>query len=89
MAFDVDYFTLSGTDATNKYVTLTYPPTSPVNVAMDIISGTAQHLFGVPAGDTTGDFFVSGSTIRWDATNYGLYNSFNTGDRIRIIYDRS
>lgn len=89
MAFDVDYFTLTPTDATHGYVVLSYVPTSPTNVAMDIISGTAQHLLGVPLIDSTGDFGVSDSTVLWNSPLYSLNGVLSTGDRLRIIYDRS
>ena len=89
MAFEVQYFTLDSTDATNMYVSLDGVPVSGRNVALDIISGTAQMLeltSGVPAND----FGVDGTRIRWDSTVYNLYDStLIPGDELRVIYDRS
>lgn len=81
MAFEVDYFTLTGTDATNQYVTLSGTPKDTTNVAMDLIGGTAQAL--------AGDFGVAGQTVRWDSTAYGLNGVLAASDKIRVIYDRS
>jgi hypothetical protein len=86
MSFDVEYFTLSSVDATNRYVFLGASPTAPDNVAMDIISGTSQS-FSSPNMDFG---VVDGSRITWnDATGYSLYNMLAVGDKLRIIYDRS
>lgn len=82
--FEVEYFTLSGTDATNAYVSLSGTPVSSTNVALDIISGTAQAL-----ADGSGDFGVDGTRVIWDATSYALSSQLATGDKLRIIYDRS
>ena len=79
--FEVDYFTLTSTDATNKYVSLTGTPASSTNVAMDLIGGTAQAL--------TGDFAVDSTKVKWDSSSYGLYSMLGTGDKVRVIYDRS
>ena len=82
MAFEVQYFTLDSTDATNMYVSLAGLPVSATNVALDLISGTAQAL--------TNDFGVDGTRIRWDSTVYNLYDStLIPGDELRVIYDRS
>jgi len=66
MAFEVEYFTLTPTDATNEYVDLTGYPVVSTNVALDVISGTAQAL-----SDGSGDFGVDGTRIVWDNTSYG------------------
>lgn len=79
--FNVEYYTLSLTDATNKYVDLPGVPVNVGYVAMDLIGGTAQEL--------TGDFTVDGTRVRWDNTAYGLYSILATGDKLRVIYDRS
>lgn len=81
MSFEVEYFTLSPVDATNGYLSLNGVPASSTNVAMDLIGGTAQAL--------SGDFAVDGTRIRWDNTSYNLYDQMATGDKVRIIYDRS
>lgn len=82
--FEVEYFTLTASDATNRYVDLSGTPVDSSNVAMDIISGTAQLLT-----DSSGDFGVDSTRIVWDTTSYNLYDQLGTGDKIRIIYDRS
>ncbi len=82
--FEVEYFTLSGTDATNEYVRLGGTPISSTNVALDIISGTAQAL-----ADGSGDFGVDGTRIIWDTTSYALNGQLATGDKLRVIYDKS
>lgn len=79
--FEVEYFTLSSVDASNRYVDLTGTPVSALNVALDTIGGTAQAL--------SGDFGVDSTKIKWDSTSYNLYNQLGTGDILRVIYDRS
>jgi len=81
MAFNVEYFTLSGTDATNKYVYLESAPVSVLDVAVDTIGGSAQ------AKD--GDFGVDSSRIKWNDASFGLYSILATGDKLRVIYDKS
>lgn len=81
MSFEVEYFTLSPTDATNGYLSLSGVPASSTNVAMDLIGGTAQAL--------NGDFEVDGTQIRWDNTSFNLYGQMASEDKVRIIYDRS
>lgn len=80
MAFEVEYFTLTTTDATNEYVSLNGTPVVSSNVALDIISGTAQALFA--------DFSVDGTKVVWDGT-HSLDSTLATGDQLRVIYDRS
>lgn len=79
--FEVEYKTLSVTDALNKYVSLDGIPITPNTVALDTIGGTSQYL--------SGDFGVDGTVVRWDSTVYGLYTQLSATDKIRIIYDRS
>ena len=81
MAFEVEYFTLDATDSSNRYVLLGGTPVSDDNVAMDLIGGTAQAL--------TGDFGVDSSKVKWDNTSYNLYSQMASGDKVRVIYDRS
>lgn len=81
MAFTVVYRTLDTTEASNEQVVLAANPSSPTQVAMDLIGGTAQSL--------NGDFGVSDSTVRWDSTAYNLNGMLLLGDKIRIIYDCS
>jgi len=81
MTFDVNYFTLSGTDATNKYVTLDGTPVSSSSVALDVIGGTAQMY--------TTDFIVSGITVDWSGRGLDTTAPLVAGDLLRVIYDRS
>jgi len=82
MAFDVEYFTLSGTDATNKYVNLQDgTPVSSMSVALDVIGGTAQAY--------TTDFVVSGIKVDWSGRGLDTTGTLLTGDMLRVIYDRS
>jgi hypothetical protein len=81
MSFEVEYFTLTGVDATiNKYVELAGNPATSYNVALDIISGTAQALHT--------DFSVDGTRVKWDGT-HSLDGTMAAGDLLRVIYDRS
>lgn len=79
--FEVEYFTLGPSDATNEYVALGGTPVTSNNVALDVISGTAQAL--------TGDFGVDGTNVVWDSTSYNLNGQLASGDKLRIIYDKS
>jgi hypothetical protein len=81
MAFDVEYFELTGTDATNEYISLSGTPVVADNVAIDLVGGTAQAL--------SGDFGIDGTRIVWDSTSYNLNGLMATGDKVRAIYDRS
>lgn len=82
MSFHTFYKTLDTTDSSRRYVALDGTVVSG-NVALDLIGGTAQSL--------TGDFYVGGdmTTVRWDSTSYGLFSSLSSGDKIRVIYDRT
>lgn len=80
--FDVEYFTLTGVDATvNRFVELSGSPISGNDVALDLVGGTAQAL--------TSDFMVDGTRVKWDFTTSPLYTDMSNGDRLRVIYDRS
>jgi hypothetical protein len=79
--FEVEYFNLTPTDASNRYVGLSGVPISASNVAVDTIGGTSQAL--------NGDFGVDGTNIKWNDASYALYNQLTTNDNIRVIYDRS
>jgi len=81
MSFKVDYTTLTATDASNRFISLTGTPLLVDNVAVDTISGTAQEV--------NGDFKLDGTIIRWDSTSYGLYDQLASGDKLRVIFDRS
>lgn len=87
MSFEVEYFTLDSTDASNAFLNLSGVPADASNTAMDIIGGTAQLRCFTPSSGC--DFAVDGTRIRWDDSSYGLYGLLGTGDKVRIIYDRS
>ncbi len=53
----VNEFTLSPTDITNKFVTLTSAPVNPTLTILNVIGGPVQE-YGT-------DFTVSGSTLTW------------------------
>jgi len=85
MSFQVDYFSLSGADATiNKYVTLSGLPADTSSVALDIIGGTSQALGTL---FTPPDFGMDTSRLTW--AGYGLDGTMAAGDSIRVIYDRT
>jgi len=79
--FEVEYFTLAPTDATNEYISLSGTPVVADNIAIDLVGGTAQAL--------SGDFGIDGTKILWDSTSYNLNGLMATGDKLRAIYDRS
>ena len=81
MTFEVDYFTLDATDSSNQYLELSGTPTVSDNVAMDLVGGTAQAI--------NGDFGVDGTKVLWDNTSYNLNGQMATGDKVRVIFDRS
>lgn len=85
MSFEVEYFTLESVDATNEYVSLSGTPIISTNVALDIISGTAQLL----TDGTVGDFGMDGTKVIWDSTSYTLNGQLVIGDKLRVIYDKS
>jgi hypothetical protein len=87
MTLKVEYWKLTGTDATNKYVTLSGTPTDGT-VALDVISGTAQMSVGsVP------DFAVDSTKVKWAGLKLDpavdLYGGLVTDSEIRVIYDRT
>jgi len=82
MALSIEYFTLDTTSAADRAVSLSGTPNSPVNVALDVVNGTAQAL--------TNDFAVDGTRIIWDSTDYNLYPLlYEVGDQVRVLYDKS
>lgn len=85
MAFEVDYFTLSALDATRKYVILTGVPSTPTDVAMDLIGGTAQYTSSTAI--PLRDFIVDSTKLTWGG--YGLDGTMSIGDQVRVIYDRT
>ena len=72
----VEYFTLNGTQATNKQVTLATTPVDAGEVTVDVTGGTSQ-VYGT-------DFTVTGNILSWNG--YALETVLDTGDRIRVGY---
>ena len=75
----VEYFTLTGTDITNKYVTLASTPAVAADVMLDIISGTTQ--------EESVDYQMDGGNpdrLDWDGL--GLDGELAIGDKIRVMY---
>ena len=70
------YFTLSSTDITNKYVTLTNTPTQPAETQMTILGGILQ-IYGF-------DFTVSGNQLTWSGTD--LDGWLSAGDELFVYY---
>ncbi len=56
-SYTVNEFTLSPTDISNKFVTLSEAPSNPTLTVLNIIGGVVQQY--------TADFTVSGSTLSW------------------------
>jgi hypothetical protein len=71
----VQYYTVTGTDITNGYMTLSGTPASPTSTLLDVIGGTAQAY--------TTDFTVSGAQLTWAGT---LASSIASGDVLRIAF---
>lgn len=91
MAFKVEHFILTDVDSTNMKVPLSGTPTS--RVALDIISGTSQYdqtgFTDATGGTLNPDFHVDGTFVSWADPGYRLYGQLATGDKIRVIYERS
>ena len=77
---EVDRFVLTGTDLTNKYLTLSTQPKSPNRVDF--------RIKGAPTQDYGDDYVMSGTEplrVTWDGL--GLDGSLVIGDKVRIVYD--
>lgn len=73
----IEIFTLSGTDISNKYVTLAGTPTTPGKTQLDVIGGIRQAY--------TVDFTSSGTQLSW--SSLGLDGILSTGDILVVQYD--
>lgn len=71
----VDHLTLTATDISNKYVSLSRTPSSPSEVALNA-EGTPQ-IYGV-------DYTVTAKRLRWDG--YVLDGFLESGDLLRVTY---
>ena len=70
-----DYFTITATDVSNKYVTLTRTPTSPSEVALNV-GGTPQ-IYNT-------DFYVEAKLLKWDGK--AIEPDVAEGDKFRVVY---
>lgn len=76
-SYVVNKITLTGTDITNKFITLTGAPTTPSGTILDVIGGPTQ--------DYSVDFIVSGSTLSWSGLS--LETILTAGDKLIIQFD--
>lgn len=74
---NINKFTLSPTDITNKFVTLSSVPTTLSNTILDVIGGPTQ--------DYSIDFTVTGTTLSWNAL--GLDGVLTSGDKLIVQFD--
>lgn len=74
----VEYFTLSGTDITNKYITLAASPITASKTRLVVIDGPEQAY--------TTDFTVSTNQLSWS----GLFldGVLETGDKLIVTYSK-
>lgn len=75
--YNVQKFTLTPTDITNKTVTLTQTPTVLALTRLIVITGLEQ--------DYGTDFTVSGTTLSWNGL--GLESLLESGDKLVIVYN--
>lgn len=75
--YNVDKFTLNGTDISNKFVTLAETPAIAADTRVIVIGGVEQEY--------SVDFTVSGSTIDWDGL--GLDGLLASGDKLVVVYN--
>ena len=76
-SYFVNKFTLSGTDITNGFVTLTGTPTTLSDTILDIVGGITQ--------DYSVDFIVTGNQLSW--SGLGLDGVLIAGDKLIIQFD--
>lgn len=72
----VDTFTLSGTDITNKFVTLSETPSLPGHTIL-LIDGSPSTFYGT-------DFTVSGTQLSWSGLS--LDGILSSGDNLTVTY---
>lgn len=73
---NVNQLTLSNTDISNKFVTLTEAPTVPTNTILNVIGGPAQE-YGV-------DFTVTNVTLSW--SGLALDGVLSSGDVLIVQF---
>lgn len=75
--YNVDKFTLSGTDITNKYVTLSGSPTTPSDTILNIVGGVVQNY--------STDFTITGSQLGWNGL--ALDGMLTAGDILLVQFN--
>lgn len=75
--YHVDTLTLSPTDISNKYITLSSTPTDPEKTALNVIGGDMQEY--------TVDFTITGNQLSWDSL--GLDGVLISGDVLLIQFN--
>ena len=75
--YKVDPFTLSPTDISNKYVTLSSTPTDPEKTALNVIGGDMQE-YAV-------DFTITGNQLSWGSL--GLDGALIAGDVLLVQFN--
>lgn len=73
---EIEYFTTTSGNITDKYVTLAHTPTSATEVALDVVGGCTQYY--------DEDYTVAGSNVDWNGK--GLDGVIEIGDKLRVIY---
>ena len=72
----VDVRTLTALEDTNRQMQLTFTPSDPTKVTLDLIGGTSQ-VRGL-------DFDIIGDVLTWNG--FSLETVLAAGDKIRIIF---
>lgn len=75
--YHVNNFTLTPTDISNKFITLTTAPTDPAKTVVLVIGGDAQE-YAV-------DFTLSGTQLSW--SSLGLDGVLVSGDRVVVQFN--
>jgi hypothetical protein len=76
-SYFVNKFTLTPTDISNKFITLTGTPTSLSDTILDIVGGITQ--------DYSVDFVVTGNQLSWNGL--GLDGILVSGDKLIIQFN--
>jgi hypothetical protein len=76
----VEYFTLSGGDITNEYVTLAFTPTTAANVELSV-RGQGEQFYG--------DDYTMVTSVRVGWTALALATQLSAGDKLRVRYNHS
>lgn len=74
--YDIERYTLTPTDISNKFVTLSFTPSDDAKVRLIPLSGIEQ--------DNGVDFSVTGTQVSW--SSLGFETLAESGDKIIIVY---